>query len=168
MRPIRGGSSAPARVPDLQTSKASDEPIEKRLAQEEEAFDADVFTVHGSPKMGVREMELLQRVKELEQRVADLSTNDTAPDKGARASRRPPLLYSGLPASTQSDAMKKDEARDHFIVAIGASAGGQASLLRFLSVLPAGTGCSVVICQHVSANFLSVMVGNKKKVVNIE
>jgi chemotaxis response regulator CheB len=147
----------------LQTHEEHDASEEKR-GMGAGAVSSDLTSALVLPEMGARELELVLRVRELEQRVADLSTNETRPGEVARRS-----ALGSASGATQNNDNNADKAAlgsfesEHFIVAIGASAGGQASLLRFLSVFPAGTGCSIVICQHLSSNFPSVMVQSKQK-----
>jgi chemotaxis response regulator CheB len=138
----------------LQTHEEHDASVEKR------GMGAGAV----SSDLTARELELVLRVRELEQRVADLSTNETRPGEVARIGR---LSSLGIGSAQNNNNLDKAALgsfeREHFIVAIGASAGGQASLLRFLSVFPPGTGCSIVICQHLSSNFPSVMVQSKRR-----
>jgi chemotaxis response regulator CheB len=145
----------------LQAHEEHDASVEKRSVRAG-AVSNDLTSANDLPEIGARELELVLRVRELEQRVADLSTNETRPGEVARISRLP--ASGSVSGGTQNSDKNSDKAalgsseREHFIVAIGASAGGQASLLRFLSVFPPGTGCSIVICQHLSSNFPSLMV----------
>ncbi len=137
----------------LQTHEEHDASVEKR------GMGAGAVSSDLTP----RELELVLRVRELEQRVADLSTNETRPSEVARIGRLSALGIGSAQNNNSDKAALGSFEREHFIVAIGASAGGQASLLRFLSVFPPGTGCSIVICQHLSSNFPSVMVQSKQK-----
>jgi chemotaxis response regulator CheB len=150
----------------LQAHEERDVSVEKRGVRGD-AISNDLTSAHVLPEIGARELELVLRVRELEQRVADLSTIETRAGEVTRISRLP-ASGRGSGATQNNDknpgtAARGSFEREHFIVAIGASAGGQASLLRFLSVFPPGTGCSIVICQHLSSNFPSVMVMAEKK-----
>ena len=50
-----------------------------------------------------------------------------------------------------------EQKRTNYIVGIGASAGGLEAIQKFLSGLPANTGCSFIIIQHLSPDYKSLL-----------
>lgn len=63
-----------------------------------------------------------------------------------------PIAVSGKPEKRAVDSICK-------VVAIGASTGGPLALQVFLSKLPAGLKCGILIVQHISRGFIEDLVG---------
>ncbi|NEX23113.1 EAL domain-containing protein [Thiorhodococcus mannitoliphagus] len=62
------------------------------------------------------------------------------------------------PHQPESESAPQQEPDLHYIVGIGASAGGLEALTLLIGALPAGLNCTFVIAQHLSPNYRSMLV----------
>ncbi|MGZ3959463.1 MAG: chemotaxis protein CheB, partial [Flavisolibacter sp.] len=63
---------------------------------------------------------------------------------------------------------KKDQDQNHFIVAIGASAGGLEAIHEFFDNMPANGNLSFIIIQHLSPDYKSLLVELISKHTNMK
>lgn len=68
------------------------------------------------------------------------------------------MSESNEPHGLPGDAVESSPAEAHYIVGIGASAGGLEALTLLIGALPSGLRCTFVIVQHLSPNYRSMLV----------